>query len=284
MTGEPSLARRRPRFELRWPRPTKWLFGSLLAVDVALLLIALAFTNVTADGPAKRTLAQSVAILTEVDTFLDEHYPSLQLDAKQTSDTKVSLRDFPLAVTFSPQEINNTTRGQFRALLLERSAALLHDKGMSAFRDGRSSETSSLSPQGAVRASLDLLRPTPHRVFLGVAIALAVTGAALAAVLARSTRGYDRLAALGMSLSFAALPFLILAIALHFALRVAAGGTDDYLARELLQLGEQLAWAPIRDGIIVSAGGAALLAVGSSLSRWSDRTKILARPSTQDRH
>jgi len=254
------------------------LFGSLLAVDVALLLIALAFTNITADGPAKRTLGQSVAILTEVDTFLNEHYPSLQLDAKQTNDAKVSLRDFPLAVTFSPQEINSTTREQFRALLLERSAALLHDKGMSAFRGGRSSETSSLSPQGAVRASLDLLRPTPHRVFLGVTIALAVSGAALAAALARSTRGFDRLAALGLSMSFAALPFLILAVALRFALRIAASGTDDYLARELLGLGEQLAWAPIRDGIIFSAGGAALLAVGSSLSRWSDRTTILARP------
>jgi hypothetical protein len=268
------MTRRTRRWVPRWPRATKWLFGPLLALDVGLLLFALAFASVTAEGPAKRALGQSVAILTEVDTFLDEHYQSLQLEAQQTDDGTIALRDFPLAVTFSPQEIKDTNREQFRTLLLERSAALLHRDGTAAFRQDRNSEVNSLSPQGAVRAGLDLLRPTPHRVFTGLTIAFAALAAALTGALALSTRGAGRLTALGVSLLFASVPFLILAVALRFVLRVAADGADEYLAHEFLQLAQEQTWAPIRDGIIFSAASAALLAAGPIVARWSDRSTI----------
>ncbi len=51
------------------PRATKWIVGALLALDVALLLFALTFANITAQGPATRALGQSVAILTEADAL-----------------------------------------------------------------------------------------------------------------------------------------------------------------------------------------------------------------------
>ena len=282
MSSEPAVALptpRRPRRYLpRMPRATKWLFGALLALDIALLLFALAFANITAQGPATRALGQSVAILTEVDAFLDEHYQPLQLEAQQTKDTTLTLRDFPLAVTFSPREITNTDRQQFRQLLLQRAAALLHDDGMAAFRADRSSEIDSLSPQGAVRAGLDLLRPRPHRIFTSLTIAFAVIAAILAATLALSTRGAGRLAALGVSLFFSSAGFLILAVAARYVMRVAADGTDDYLSGEFLQLGQELTWAPIRDGIIFSVGSAVLLVGGSLLAFWADRGRVLALP------
>jgi len=278
MTGQTldmssAAPQRSRRLVPSWPRATKWLFGALLALDVVLLLIALAFANVTAAGPAQRALGQSVAILTEIDAFLDKHYEPLQLEAQQTNETMITLPDFPLAVNFTPKEITDTNRGQFRALLLTRSAALLHDDGMATFQKDRASEIDSISPQGAVRAGLDLLRPTPHRVFVGLTIAFASIAVILVAALLLSTRGYGRLVALGFSLFVAAVPFLVFAIALRFALRVAADGADEYVAREFLQLGQELDWALIRDGIIFATGAALLLITGALLARWSDTQK-----------
>ncbi len=250
----------------RWPRSTKWLFGPLLVVDVFLLLVSLSLANVTAPGPAQRALAHSVAILTEVDAFLDAHYETLQVQAQQGAGTTIVLADFPLPVNFSADEIAGADRQQFRALLLARSGALLHDEGVAAFREGRSNEIDSISPQGAVRAGLDLLRPTPHRVFVGLTIGLAAVGAILSIILALSTRGWGRLVALAASVLFAAIPFLVLAIALRFALRVAADGADDYATREFLQLGQELDWAPIRDGIIFTGGAGLALAIGVLLA------------------
>jgi hypothetical protein len=275
MTGQPldssRVARRRARhFVRRWPREKKWLFGALLALDIGLLLIALAFANVTDRGPAERALGRSVAILTEVDTLLDEHYASLHNEAQQTNETTITLPDFPLPITFTPQEIASTDREQFRALLLQRSAVFLHENGAAAFREGRASEIDSLSPQGAVRIGLDLLRPTPHRVFAGLTIAFASIATVLAITLALSTQGWGRLTALGVSLFVAAVPFLIFAVALRFALRLAADGTDDYVAREFLQLGQELTWAPIRDGVVFAGGAVLLLVIGAQLTRWSD--------------
>ncbi len=280
MIDGPAASAPRRRRSLRYlpgmPRATKWLFGTLLAVDIVLLLFALAFANITAPGPAARALGQGVAILTEVDSFLDEHYQSLQLEAQQTNDASITLRDFPLTVTFPPQDITDTNKQQFRALLLQRSAALLHNNGMAAFRAERSSEVDSLSPQGAVRAGLDLLRPGPHRVFASLTIAFAAIAGVLTAALALSTRGYGRLAALGVSLSFSSAAFLILAVAARYIMRVAADGTDDYLSREFLHLGQELTWAPIRNGMIFTVGSAVLLVGGSLLAMWSDRRRTLA--------
>ena len=242
----------------------KWASGGLLVVDIFLLLFALSFAHVTAEGPAKRGLRHSIAILTEIDAYLDEHGEAL----RQGEET--ALEDFPIEVA-EPEEILGAGGEQARASLLTQAAGRVYEEGMSAFQRDQETDIGSFSLQGAVRNGMDFLRPRPHRVLVALTSVLAVAAAILSVALVASSGGYGRLLALGVSVSLAALPFLILAIAVRYALRLAADGLDDYLAREFLSLGQELTWAAIRNGIIFSVGGAAFVVLGATLARWSDR-------------
>ena len=258
----------------------KWVWGVLLVLVLLLLLLALSLAHVTAGGPAKRSLRQSIAILTEIDAFLDGHWETLREDAEraQGANEQVSLPDFPVQVTFAPEQVLELDREAFRALLLDQSAVRVYEEGVSALQKGQSTDVGFFSLQGALQNGINFQRSTPHNALTVATVMLAALAAALALTLARASQGYGRLLALGVSVLLAALLFLILAMAMRYALRLAADGADDYLARELLVLGEELAWAPIRNGIIFSAGGGVLVALGATLALWSNRT--LPRPAT----
>lgn len=244
------------------------LAGGLLVVALLLLLLALSFTNVTAEGPAKRGLRQSVAILTEVDAYLDEHWESFRGEAALASpQTTLSPPDFPVDVSFTAQEALDLDRDSFRALLLSRAADRIYADGASAFeRDDSDPSFSSL--EGAIWNGMNFLRERPHDVLRIVTLGAAATAAVLATALVGFGRGYGRLLALGVSVTLAAVPFLLLAVAARFALRLAADGLDDYVTDEFLSLAQELTWAPIRNGMIFSVGGVVLLVLGLVLTRW----------------
>jgi hypothetical protein len=260
-----------PAVANRWPfgAMAKWLFGIALMLDVGVLLFVLSLANATAEGPAKRSLAYSVAIITEVDAYLDAQYQPLR-DAAAASDEPVTLPGAPIAATFTAEQVRTTTRDEFRALLLRRWASALYDDGTPVLHQDRGADISFFSTQGLVRSGMDFLRPTPHRVLGILTIVFAVIAAVLAAGLAATTRGYGRLFALGLSVLLGALPFLILAVAVRFALRVAADGADDYFVSEYLRLAQELTWAPIRNGLIFSVGAGVVLVAGLALARRSD--------------
>ena len=250
-------------------RRAKWLLGGLLILDLVLLLVALALANVTAEGPAKRTLAQSVAILTEVDALLDANYDSLREEAA-ASNAILTLPSFPIDVPFTPEEVLGSDRDGFRELLLARAADRVHEDGVATFRADRDAGIRLISTEGTLRAAMDFLRPVPHRAATVLVYVSATAAAALALGLVLATRGYGRMLAVGLSVLFAATPVLITAVAVRFAFRLAADGVDDYLAQQFFDLAQELAWAPIRNGIIFCTGGGALLVAGAILSRWSD--------------
>ncbi len=270
--GPPSDLERQLRAEDTAGR-AKWTLGALLAFVTAGLLCSLAFANITTEGSAKRSLAQSLAILTEVDSFLDAEYEDLLERANATTD-QVALTDFPVPVLFTAEEVLASDRARFRELLLSRAAARLHEDGASVLLEGRAGDAGFFSTEGALRRGIDILRPAPHRVSYGMTIALAVIAAGLAVALASVTRGYGRVLAVGISLSLASAPFLAFAVAVRFAFRVAADGADDYVSHEFLQLGQELAWAPIRNGIIFVVGAGITALAGSLLARMSDTRKF----------
>lgn len=253
------------------PPVRQWLrsmVGVLLVITLFLLLLALSFANVTGEGPAKRSLRESVAVLTEVDAYLDEHWASFQQEAASSPpQAELAPPDFPISVTFTAQEVAERDQDQFRALLLTRAGKRIYDDGASAF-NGEGSDPSPLSLEGVARNGLDFLRSRPHDVLMLAMLVAAVVAGVLALALVLLSRGYGRLFALGVTVTISAIPFLLFAIAARFALRLAADSLDDAAANEFLKLAQDLTWAPIRNGIIVSVAGGALLLVGFVLTRW----------------
>ncbi|MGB6836110.1 MAG: hypothetical protein WBF66_00215, partial [Dehalococcoidia bacterium] len=98
--------------------------------------------------------------------------------------------------------------------------------------------------------------------------------------LALLARGFGRLASVGAAVSAAAIPFLVGAVAVRFALRLASEEGDEYLVGELLRIGEEIAWIPIRDSIAFTAMGVSFLVAGIVLALWADRQPSRGRPAS----
>lgn len=252
----------------------------LLAVDMFLLLCALSLAAITAQGPATRALGRSAAILVEIDTYLDNHLAAIQQQATEAQDAQLSLPDYALPVSFSPEVVRNSDRDQFRSLLLARSGALLREHGAAAFRTGAASGPSLVSPRGSVSAFIDFLRPRPHQALAVATAVLAVLAALLALRVAGLARGFDRLSRIGRAVLVGSGAFIAFAITVRIGLALAGRATSDYTAHEFLSLIGDLAWAPVRDGAILSVVGAVMLAVGDLLAR-SDAGTLDIRTSTQ---
>jgi len=249
----------------RWQRYGTWALGALLVLDLVALLFALSFAHVTAEGPAKRGLRYSLAITFEIDSYVDGHYEPLRQQAAGT-DQPVTLPELPLDIAVAPDELLATDREGFRALVLDRAAGIVHAEGAAALRQDGGSGTTLADPQDAVAAGMDFLRPRPHSALMRATIALAAVAGLLAAWLWFSLRSYAWFAAIGLSAVLAAVPFLLLAVAVRYGFRVAADGVDDYVVREFVTLGQELTWAAIRNGMIFAVGGATTLVAGSVLS------------------
>lgn len=278
-----------PRFTVTigrgfWRNVFKWATGILLALSLVALLVALGLTQLTAEGPSKRTLRRSVASLTEIDSLLDRGYEELRREAQEDGEAALRLKDSPVQVSLSAEEVLDLSRSELRGLILDRSAERLYDEGMSAFREEGTDLSEEgigfFSTQGAVRNSLGFLRDNVHDALRVAVASLAGVCLVLAVALALLARGFGRLASVGAAVSAAAIPFLVGAVAVRFALRLASEEGDEYLVRELLRIGEEIAWIPIRDSIAFTAMGVSFLVAGIVLALWADRQPSRGRPAS----
>lgn len=249
--------------------PQTWIIAALTAALVA-LLATLSLFQLTAPGPAHRALRWSVASLTEIDLLLAAHEPALWEQADASPGEPLPLPDYPLDVALSTEEVKRPP-AEVRALLLDRSAELVYEEGASAFREeGQSGGNSRLTVEGAARTGLDLLTASGHDALRLTTLTLAVLCGALSSGLFLLGRGYRGLMALGTTVAAASLAFLVLVVVLRVGLALAGVATDDYITTHLLDLMEDAAWAPLRDGMALGGLGVALLAlgvVGARLSR-----------------
>jgi hypothetical protein len=233
-----------------------------LAVALLALLVSLNLFQLSATGPAHRALRRAVASLTEIDSLLAVQGPALREQASASPDEPLSLPDYPLNVTLSPQEAQQPAPN-VRDLLLDRSAEKVYQEGTAAFRqEGGSGDPSLLSAPGAVKAGLGLLTAGHHDALRWTTIALAILCGTLSGVLLLSTPGYGRLVTLGGVVAAASMLFLLLTAAVRLVLAIAGWATDDYITGQLLDLAKGTAWLPIRDGLAVGGLGLALLALG----------------------
>lgn len=254
-----------------WRAIAKLILGALLTLTTFLLLVSLSTMQLMQRGPAQRVLQQELLIVTEADALIDLHYDELRAEAEAGRGERLRLRHYPLDVTFTSDEVLSMTREQWRDALLARSAAMVYESGAAALRaEPTSPEPSVFSTPGAVRLTFDALNRDSFEILRFVTFSLGVASAILAVALALVTRGYGRLAAIGAATASAAIPFLLAAVAIRYGFRVGKEGEDEYFVRSFLDLGAEVAWIAIRNGIAFTVVTAGLLVVGLGLAIWSD--------------
>jgi hypothetical protein len=261
-----------------WRRYTPSAAAALgLAIALLALLFALSLFQLTASGPAHRVLRRAVASLTEIDSLLAVHGPALRQQADASPEEPLSLPDYPLDVPLSPQEVRQPP-AEMRDVILDRSAERVYQEGSTAFlAEGKAGSAPRLSVQRAVRTGLGLLTAGDHDALRLTTLVLAVLCGGLSGALVLLTRGYGRLIVLGGAVAGASLLFLLLAAAVRLALSLASRLADDYITVQLLDLAEDVAWLPVRNGLALSGLGLALLAlglVGARLSRSEVRGRL----------
>jgi hypothetical protein len=257
-----------------WRNFGKWsvafaLFAALLALFTSLQLFQL-----TSEGAAKRTLRRSAAALTEIDPLLDRNYDELLRSAENAgSGETVQLRDYPIAIDLRPDEVTGKSKEQIRSTLLDRSADVMYSRGSSSLKSAASKDGSlgRFSMAGVTQHGLGFLRSRNHDILAVTTFALAAVCAALAVTLASMCRGFGRLTGIGTVIVAASIPVVLGGIGARFYMRIASDGDTEFIQREFLEIGQGLAWIPIRDGAAFTMLGLLFLMIGGVCAVWADR-------------
>jgi hypothetical protein len=271
-----------------WRNIGKWSVALAFFLTLVGLLVSLQLFQLTSEGASKRTLRRAVAALSEIDPLLNRNYDALrtQASASDPGDT-LELRDFPIDVRLTRDEVLNSNKQTMRDLLLNRSADAMYAHGTDVLRetDVSTQDVGAFSIAGLTDNGLGLLRSRNHDIFGVLTFVLAALCLVLGASLAALCRGFGRLASVGAVVVMAALPMLLTGIGARFYMRIISSDENEYVQHEFLSIGQGLAWIPIRDGIAFTVLGLAFLIAGVGCAMWADRrpTAGLGRPPVLSR-
>ncbi len=257
-----------------WRSFGKWSVALGLFVALLALLTSLQLFQLTAKGASSRTLRRSVAALTEIDPLLDRNFDDLQRSAQNAgAGETVELRDFPVSIPLPADEVRGMSKEQLRNVLLDRSADVMYSSGTAPLRDPAASggNIGRFSVAGLTQHGLGFLRSRNHDILAVTTFALAALCAVLAITLAAMCRGFGRLGSIGAVLVAASIPVVLGGIGARFYMRIASGSDTEYIQREFLEIGQGLAWIPIRDGAAFTILGLVFLVVGVTCAVWADR-------------
>jgi hypothetical protein len=271
-----------------WRNIAKWSVAFLFFCALAALLVSLMLFQVTAEGASKRTLRRAVAALSEIDVLIERNYDDLQQrSASAGPNETVELRDFPLTIPLSRQEVAGASRDDLRDLLLNRSAEIMYGRGTDPLRaqPGSSQDVGAFSEAGITDNGLGFLRSRYHDILGVLTFALAALCVFLGVTLAALCRGFGRLASVGGVVLAAAIPLVLAGIGARFYMRIVSDSDTEYIQREFLEIGQGLAWIPIRNGLAFTVLGAVFLVVGVLCAMWADRREAprysAARPGSR---
>ena len=249
-----------------WRGFFKWAAGILLVFVLGLLLVSLTAMQLTAEGTAHKVLRRTIASLTEIDGYVaGARQEFVTNGGGGETDAEPSLTGYPIDIPLSAAEVQ-LPEAELRDLVLDRSADEVYAEGFSAFKQIglESTDIEILSPPGAVRYSAGMLTADNHQI-------MRVTTFVLALLLVVLSRGYGRLTGLGVAVLVASVPFLVVAMGARFVLRLVSEEENDYLTAQLFALGRDVAWLPIRHGIVFAAMGAVFLVMGVTFSLLSPK-------------
>ena len=257
-----------------WRNLGKYTIAFAFFLALSAMLVSLQLFQLTSEGSAKKTLRRSIAALTEIDTLIDQRYDDLQLRAQNApADETLLVEDFPVAVPLTPAEVRGASKDQLRELLLDGAANVMYDHGSSSLRQGaaKTSGAGTFSGAGLSDRALGFLRSRNHDILGVLTFALAAVSLVLGVTLAVMCRGFGRIGSVGAVVTMAAVPLVLTGIGARFYMRIASDGGTEYIQREFLEIGQALAWIPIRDGLAFLVLGLVFLALGIAGALWADR-------------
>lgn len=247
-----------------------WAAAGILTVFGGLFLMSLTAMQLTSEGTGERVLRRTTAVLTDIDASLPKIEDDLHTLAEETQGPTVQVPGYPITVTLSREEARTLSGEALRDRLLDRSAALIYDHGMSVWTGADPEarrDVERLSAAGFVDRGMGLVRGSTHTVFVVLTVVLGLLtlalGAGLWAILPRD----GRLLAIGGVTMAASLPLLAAAVALRFAFRTGEADGDPFV-EALLDIGADSMWVPIRNFFTMSVLGLGLLGAGSALIWW----------------
>jgi hypothetical protein len=246
----------------------------LLAVSTFLLVISLSCRQATAPGPARNVLEAGIVPLTDIDQFLADNGPSLRQAALESERQELEVPGYPLDIVLTRDEIVSSSDAQLRAIILERSSALLYAEGIQAFDRTGEQSIRRVSVQGVLELGISQVSESTHSRATLLAL-VALLGCALSgAVVAATGSGWARMRSLGFAAAAGSLPIVITFVLLR--LFVGQIGDDDPFVAGYRDITNAALGVPLRNASIVLIAGVALVAGSVILSRVE---RVLSPPS-----
>jgi hypothetical protein len=257
-------------------RSAKWALGLALVAALTLTLVSLQLFQFTSESASRPALRRALNALVEGDAIIERNYPDLRARAEAAQpDDVLELRDYPISIPLTRDEVLASDEKSLRSLLLDRGVERMYDEGTGVLRDGSSGAGGRFTAAGVVDESLGFLRSPVHGILAAVTLVLAGISALAASALVAVCRGFGRPLAAGVALTLASLPLVIGGLVMRAYASAAADADGEYLRSELMDVVASLAWAPLRNGLALTATGAAIVviaAAGARLARDEQRT------------
>jgi hypothetical protein len=257
---------------------SQWLVAAFLAVTLTAFFFFLTAFQVSSDGTAHRILRRGVAITTDIDAILPQVTTDLHAAAQTSDHDPVRVPNFPVPVDIPKEEAGRIEGEELRQRLLDKAADRIYDDGMSAWAESDSNSNQNIarfSTAGGLNRAFGLVTQKWNTVYLIAAALFGFLSLVLSALLWISVKSYARLLALGAAAATAAVISLAGAVAVRFALRTAETEADPF-EKELIDLGVDVVWLFIRNYLVLSLLGFAVLAIAAFFAWWQARTA--ARP------
>lgn len=236
------------------------MLTALLAVSIFIGTGAFGFWQATSPPRVQDQIEIGIAELTDIDTYIATSLPGARAVAIANNEPAYPLPGFPLPVTLTRSELLETEDAELRELILERSAAIVYVRGLTAFDSTGAQDLGFLTSEWWLDRIVNLLTGSWHGRAEATAI-LAYLLAAVAATLIFARRPAAAGArAVGLSTLAGAVPGVVfMAAGVYWFGR--QGGGDEFV-RAISAILERFFVVPRRDYLVVTTVGAFLAAVG----------------------
>lgn len=244
---------------------------ALTALAAAVAVLSISATQLTERRTAQHFLARAASSLLEIDQFVLNAWPALEIAAAQ--DQAISLTDFPISLQIDPSGLDEGPEAVSEAVAAA-TASLIYDAGLEVLSDSPRAFRF-VSRGAAFDGTVGRLTGGGHAV---ATIALIVCGT-LAILLAMATaaqaRGLARIGAPALGIGLGSTLIWIAAIVAQSAFEGRAETTLDPFAADLWLIAADAGSLVVRNAAIVALSSgivAALAGAGGGLLRLSEGT------------